>query len=272
MEGRTPIGMTDSGVGGLSVLVAALDQLPQEHFLFLADQGWMPYGDKPVHEITARMHHLACWFKAQDCKALVLACNTATAAAASSLRQLYSAWPIVGIEPAVKPAAMLTRSGQVGILATNNTLASEKFQKLVSRFESVAQVYTCPCPGLVELIEAQPLDRNAVRLLLEPLVQSLVRQGADVLVLGCTHYPFVKDEIARLAGPDVQIMETGQPVARQLASRLQEAGLQEGAAINLPPWERVRFLTTGSVDMFRTSLLSLLGPDWDKAEVGKSEL
>lgn len=269
LNSQSPIGMTDSGVGGLSVLLAALESLPSERFVFLADQAWIPYGDKPVHEISARLHHVSGWFRSQDCKALVLACNTATAAAANALRQLYPAWPIVGIEPAVKPAAMMSKTGQVGILATTNTLASDKFRNLVSRFDSVAEVDARPCPGLVELIEAQPINRKAVADLLSPIIEDLKDQNVDVLVLGCTHYPFVRSIVADLAGPDVQIIETGQPVARQLANRLQDQQLLAANSGQTGSWQKVQFYTTGEVEPFQLALIGLLGPEWAHAKVQK---
>ncbi|NJM33084.1 MAG: glutamate racemase, partial [Limnobacter sp.] len=156
------------------------------------------------------------WFYACPCKALVLACNTATAAAADAARQRWVQWPIVGIEPAVKPAAMLTRTGQVGILATSSTLASCRFQRLVERFDTVTAVHPVPCPGLVDLVEQATIAPDKVRALLKPKIAQLLQAGVDVIVLGCTHYPFVADVVAELAGPGVQIVETGEPVARQL--------------------------------------------------------
>lgn len=265
-----PIGMTDSGLGGLSILKQALIELPHERFVFLADQSWMPYGDKPVHEITARVMALASWFHEQPCKALVLACNTATAAAAEVVRQQYSNWPVVGIEPAVKPAAMLTQTGTVGILATSNTLASERFRTLVSRFETVADVIAQPCQGLVELIERVPMSQTDILDLLKPNVEKLLSCGADVIVLGCTHYPFVRDQIQQLAGPKIQIIETGLPVAKQLRNRLAHEHLfyDESSQDSVPGMvERVQFWTTANPDQFKQGLVGLLGQDWSTVEI-----
>lgn len=265
-----PIGITDSGLGGLSVLQQALCELPHERFVFLADQSWMPYGDKPVHEITARVMALANWFHKRPCKSLVLACNTATAAAAEAVRNQYSNWPVVGIEPAVKPAAMMSRTGTVGILGTSNTLASERFRALVARFETVAEVIAQPCPGLVELIESVPMDQNKILESLKPNVESLMSRGADVIVLGCTHYPFVRQEILSLVGSEVQIIETGLPVAKQLKNRLAEQQLlleQPSGGASSSMIERVQFLTTSNADVFKQGLVGLLGPTWLDAQV-----
>jgi glutamate racemase len=263
--------MTDSGLGGLSVLQKALEELPNESFVFLADQLFMPYGDKPVHEISNRIVALAHWFHEYSCKALVLACNTATAAAADAIRNQYANWPVVGIEPAVKPAAMMTKSGTVGILATANTLASDRFRSLVSRFESVANVVAQPCHGLVELIESVPIDKQQVATLLKPHLSKLIDSGADVIVLGCTHYPFVREDIQRLVGSDVQIIETGFPVARQLRNRLDELGLlnhrHEENSSGLGLTDRVQFYTTGDPLVLKQGLLTLLGQCWDQANI-----
>lgn len=268
MNAQLPIGVMDSGVGGLSVLRELLVALPDEHFVYLADEAYLPYGDKPIHEIAARTLRIAEWFYAQPCKAMVLACNTATAAAAESIRQHFPNWMVLGIEPAVKPAALMSASGRVGILATSNTLASEKFRRLVARFEDVADVVSVPCPGLVELIERQPLPWPEVDNLLRPRVKALIDQAVDVIVLGCTHYPFVAQTIAKFAGNGVQIIDTGIPVARHLKQRLNEEGCQQNAnPPALTPQQRVRFLTTGSVEEFRSKLSGLLGEKWDSADL-----
>jgi glutamate racemase len=269
---RSPIAVTDSGAGGLSVLKELLDVLPNENFIYLADEGMMPYGDKPVHEICQRTLQIARYFKSQNAKALVIACNTATAAGADEVRNQYPNWPVVGIEPAVKPAAMMTQSGKVGILATSNTLASDRFRRLVSRFETVAEVRSQPCPGLVELIENHPMDERAIKLLMAPRIADLLKAGADVLVLGCTHYPFVSQWIQDLAGPTVQVIDTGLPVAKQVKARLEEAKLLNQAPVAAQPERRfnadqVSFLTTGSVPRLKSQLKYLLGPDWVSSKV-----
>lgn len=268
------IAVTDSGAGGLSVLRELLSLMPQERFVYLADEAWMPYGDKPLRDITSRTLQIARYFRQAQAKALVIACNTATAAGADEVRALYPDWPVVGIEPAVKPAAMMTRSGKVGILATTNTLASERFRRLVSRFESVAEVYSQPCPGLVELIEYEPFNEQAIKRLLQGGVQSLIAEGVDVLVLGCTHYPFVAPWIQDLAGPEVQVIDTGLPVARHLRARLSDMDLlQKPMEQTLDLTEpRVCLLSTGDVGRFKTQVQQLLGPQWAEYPVRALEL
>lgn len=266
------VGVFDSGVGGLSVLAAMLAYLPHEHFDFVADERYLPYGDKPQHEIADRVLTLSNWLHNRGCKAMVMACNTATAAAAGQARATYANWPIVGMEPAVKPASLMTRTGVVGILATTNTVASERFKSLVERYEPLARVIAKPCPGLVELIETCPLPHGEIEALLGPLVFDLLANQADVIVLGCTHYPFVAPIISRLAGPGVAVIQTGLPVAKQLKARLDSEGLSANEpvvnhSIAIGLIERVNFFTTGDPVTFKAKLLNLLGADWAKARI-----
>ena len=261
------VGVFDSGVGGLSVLKALLAHLPTEHFDFIADERHLPYGDKPQHEITQRVLTLSEWLRTRGCKAMVIACNTATAAGASQARVIHANWPIVGMEPAVKPASMMTRTGVVGILATTNTVASERFKSLVERFDPLAQVIAMPCPGLVQLIETSPMPKQAIEAMLKPVVENLIQKRADVIVLGCTHYPFVADVISGLAGPNVAVIETGMPVARQLKSRLESEGLINECAAHEADLKRVQFYTTDRPEIFKTKLVNLLGLEWASALV-----
>ncbi|MCQ8896904.1 glutamate racemase [Limnobacter humi] len=263
-----PVAVFDSGVGGLSVLKALLLELPHERFVFLADEAYLPYGDKPQAVIAHRVLTVAQALQQQGNKALVMACNTATAAAANQARQHWPAWPIVGIEPAVKPATLMTKTGVVGILATSNTVASVRFQALVERFDPLARVVAKPCPGLVELIEQVPINEAAVREHLRPVMNAFQQDGVDVIVLGCTHYPFVAPIIQQMVGEQVTLIETGRPVARQLRHRLDESGsLHEPDLTAMPEVQRVRFYTTGSVDGFKQKLVSLMGSDWCSAVV-----
>ncbi len=211
-------------MGGLSVLREIRAALPGEHLLYVADSGHAPYGAKPAPFIEARAHAIAEFLVAQGAKALVVACNTATAAAIASLRVRYGL-PIVGVEPAVKPAVEATRSGVIGVLATSGTLESDKFATLVERFGVRARVIVQPCPGLVERIEQGELTEAATRDLAERFVRPLLAQGADTLVLGCTHYPLVAPLIRAIAGPAVALVETGAAVSRQLLRVLEERDL-----------------------------------------------
>ena len=272
LESARAVGVFDSGVGGLSVLKAMLNYLPAERFQFVADERYLPYGDKPQHEITDRVLTLSNWLRNQECKAMVMACNTATAAGANQARAAHANWPIVGIEPAVKPASMLTKTGVVGILATTNTVASERFKGLVERFDPLAKVIAHPCPGLVELIEQSPMPEPAIEALLKPVLAELLQKNADVIVLGCTHYPFVAHLISKLAGPDVTVIETGLPVAKQLKTRLESEGLLNMGEADLPMIERVSFFTTGQPEAFKTKLVNLLGTDWLQVKVQQLDI
>ncbi len=220
-----PIGIFDSGVGGLSVLGHVRGELPAEDIVYVADSAFAPYGDKPKKAVEERCVALTRFLiERRGAKAVVVACNTATAAAAATLRSRYTI-PIVAMEPGVKPAVSLTKSGVVGVLATSGTLASEKFSSLLDRFGHHVKVRVQPCPGLVECVEAGDLDTPATSALLRGFLEPLLREGCDVIVLGCTHYPFLAAAIRVIAGPDVVIVDTGPAVARQLRRRLEETGL-----------------------------------------------
>ncbi|MNF50561.1 Glutamate racemase [compost metagenome] len=225
MRNDAPIGVFDSGVGGLSVLGEIRALLPNESLLYVADSGHVPYGEKSPEFIRERCRLLAGFLLEHGAKALVLACNTATAAGVAELRELYPQLPIVGMEPAVKPAAAATRSGVVGVLATTGTLKSAKFAALLDRFASDVRVITQPCPGLVERIEAGELDDVQTRDMLRGWVQPLLAEGCDTLILGCTHYPFIKPLLRELLPESVSLIDTGAAVARQLQRMLGERQL-----------------------------------------------
>lgn len=219
-----PIGVFDSGVGGLSVLRHIRAQLPWEHLLYFADSLHAPYGVRSQTYIVDRARAISHFLLSQGAKAIVVACNTATAAAIKTLRQEFDV-PIIGMEPAVKPAAAATHSGVVGVLATTGTLKSAQFAALLENYGQHIRVVTQACVGLVECIERGDLQSESTRALVAGYVKPLLESGADTIVLGCTHYPFVKTVIAELAGPDVVLIDTGAAVARHLQRRLQEAGL-----------------------------------------------
>lgn len=252
---RAPIGVFDSGVGGLSVLREIRARLPQEDLLYVADSGHVPYGEKSAEFIRERSQHIAEFLLAQGAKALVLACNTATAAAVAELRAHYPELPIVGMEPAVKPAAAATRSGVVGVLATTGTLKSAKFAALLDRFASDVRVVTQPCPGLVERIEAGELDGPHTRALLRGWVAPLLAEGCDTLILGCTHYPFIKPLLRELVPESVRLVDTGAAVARRLEQVLGERGLLAAAGGE----SAVRFWSSGQVQQLEQVLPTLWG-------------
>jgi glutamate racemase len=221
------VGVFDSGVGGLSVLVEIRRQLPHENLLYAADSGNAPYGEKPAEFIERRADAIVGFFVAQGAKAIVVACNTATGVAVDALRRRWTI-PIVGIEPAIKPAVAATRSGVVGVLATTQTIASARFSRLIQTFGSGAEIVAQPCPGLVEQIESG--DLSGARALIAGYVRPLVDRGADTLVLGCTHYPFVQPLIEEAAGNGVAILNPAAAVARELRRRLEQAGLASPSA------------------------------------------
>lgn len=223
MDNR-PIGVLDSGVGGLSVLHHIRQALPVENLLYVADSAHAPYGAKTSEEIFARTQRIAEFLVGQGAKALVVACNTATAAAAAGLRQQFDI-PIIGMEPAVKPAVAATQSGVVGVLATVGTLKSAQFAALLESYGQGVKVVTQAGVGLVERVERGDLDSAATRGLLASYLQPLLAEGADTLVLGCTHYPFLRPTIESLLQGRMAMIDTGAAVARHLAARMFELGI-----------------------------------------------
>ena len=211
------IGVFDSGLGGLSVLKELVAALPSAQFIYVSDAGHCPYGGKRASEITDRAEAITDFLLAQGAKLVVVACNTATIAAIESLRASYAV-SFVGMEPAVKPAAALTKSGVVGVLATGAALAGEKLHKLIERHAAGVRVLTQPCPGLVERVEAGLVDSPETRALVRRYTEPLLAEGADVLVLGCTHYPFLRAVIQQEVGPEVALLDTGAAVARRTAT------------------------------------------------------
>ena len=222
-----PIGVFDSGIGGLSVLRHVREQLPKEDLLYVADAGYAPYGPKTEAEIAARTLAIADFLLARGVKALVVACNTATAAAVNALRAQYPSLPVVGVEPGLKPAAAITRSKTVGVMATSRTLASARFIQLQEQITAASGVRFLlqPCSGLADQVDKGELASRETAALVERYVAPLIAQSADTLVLGCTHYPFVLPLIEQSAGKQVTIIDTGEAVARQLARVLGERGL-----------------------------------------------
>jgi glutamate racemase len=247
MTAANPIGIFDSGVGGLSVLREIRRELPHEDLLYVADSGHAPYGDKPNHRIEERALAITEFLIRQQAKAIVVACNTATGAAVATLREQFSV-PIIAIEPAIKPAAAMTKSGVVGVLATSRTLASENFAKLTSRFGAEVEILVQACPGLVEQVEAGDLSGSQTRALLEQYLLPLLQQQADTLVLGCTHYPFLTALIQEIAGSQVTIIDPAAAVARELRRRLENVGLlSEQTRLGTE-----KFWTSGSPELAKT--------------------
>ena len=219
---KNPIGVMDSGVGGISVLKHIHTLLPHEHLVYFADSAHAPYGNKSPEEIKDRCFAVADFLIAQQAKALVVACNTATAAAITDMRAAYDL-PIIGMEPAVKPAATATKNGVIGVLATVGTLKSAQFAALLESYGRNVKVITQGCIGLVECIERGELDTAETKALIKQYTSPLLAEGADTIVLGCTHYPFVRPLIEEIAGPEVAIIDTGAAVAKQVQHKLIES-------------------------------------------------
>jgi glutamate racemase len=223
-----PVGIFDSGLGGLSVLRHVQQQLPQEDLLYVADTDFAPYGGKPEEVVAARSVAIAEFLLQRHAKALVVACNTATAAAIKALRERFPTVPVVGVEPGLKPAAAQTHSRIVGVMATALTLASTKFEQLREQISSTGNVQFIrqPCVGLVDAIERGELDTPNTIALIDRYVRPLIEQGADTIVLGCTHYPFVRTQIERIAQETtdrpITIIDTGDAVARRLHQLLEQ--------------------------------------------------
>lgn len=228
---HAPIGVFDSGVGGLSVLRHIRAQCPQEDLLYFADSAHAPYGEKSEAYVVQRSLAIAEFLLSLGAKALVVACNTATVAAIKAVRARYPELPVVGVEPGLKPAAAASHNGKVGVLATARTLQGEKFLQLREQISSAtgAEFLLQPAVGLVDQIELGDLHSTAIAAMLEHYIAPLLDQGADTLVLGCTHYPFVRDGIQRVLDQhgrgDVQLVDTGDAVARQLVRLLTAASL-----------------------------------------------
>lgn len=255
MKGKA-IGIFDSGVGGLSVFREIRRRLPGEDLLYVADSGHAPYGDRPGEFIRQRAETIVEFFLDQGAKAIVVACNTASAVAVQVLRERFPT-TIVAIEPAVKPAAGLTRSGVVGVLATRQTVKSERLAKLVEAYGKGVRVLVQPCPGLAEVVERGELDGEATEALVAGYVRPLLAQGADTIVLGCTHYPFLARTIGKVAGPGVTVVDPSAAVARELHRRLETGQMlraRESAGVE-------HFWTSGDPVRVKSVVAQLWGRD-----------
>jgi glutamate racemase len=257
-----PIGIFDSGVGGLSVLNAVRALLPGEDLIYLADQANVPYGPRSLEEVRNLSVGITRYMLDQGAKLIVVACNTASAAALHHLRQVFPQISFVGMEPAVKPAAEQTRSGVVGVLATPATFQGELYASVIERFANGVSVLQDTCPGLVMEVDAGHLDTPKVRSILERALDPMLAQGIDTVVLGCTHFPFVIPTITEIAGPGVRVIDPSPAIARQVDRLLEENGLRDDKT---NAGQR-RYLTTGDPQKMAILLPRLIG---DSAEVGK---
>ena len=224
------IAVFDSGVGGISVLRHLLKQLPGERFVYFGDSANAPYGSRPTEEVRAlTLAAVEKLLAEYPLKALVIACNTATAAAVKDVRAAHPELIVVGIEPALKVAADHFPGGRVGVLATEVTLREEKFDTLLHRFDENVTIYKIPAPGLVELVEKGKVDTPQTEALLKKVLKPYLGR-LDAVVLGCTHYPFVKNAIRRVLGPSVVLLDGGEGTARETRRRLELAGLLENGS------------------------------------------
>lgn len=222
--GDHPIGIFDSGIGGLTVMAAIRQALPRERLIYFGDTAHMPYGPRSLEEVYRFSHGITQALLQRECKLIVIACNTASAAALSRLRIEYPDVSFVGMEPAVKPATEQTRTGVVGVIATVATFQSELYASVVERFAQGAEVLHQPCPGLVKQIEAGEFDTPKTEAMLRGWLEPMLARSIDVLVLGCTHYPIVRPLIERIVGPGVRVIDPAPAIARQVARLLEKSG------------------------------------------------
>lgn len=255
------IGVYDSGIGGLSVLRSLIQAMPQQRYIYLADTGYGPYGEREDVHVMGRARKVSAWLRTCKIDALVVACNTATAVAIEQLRLDHPQLPIIGVEPALKPAIGASRTGRIGVMATRATLASPKFARLLDSVKDQAHFELRACDGLALAIErsaafgpSTPSGLQAqaeLRSCAQAHVQALGllgHAGIDTVVLGCTHYPLVRELLEELVGPQVQLLETGPAIARQTLKRLEEAGLAD----------RSRLQSEGAVDLISTGPMEAL--------------
>jgi len=268
------IGVFDSGVGGLSVLREIQAQYPHEDLIYLADQAHVPYGSRPLDEVRAFSERITRYFMeqvdteaGQRAKLVVVACNTASAAALRYLRQVFPKVPFVGMEPAVKPAAERTNSGVVGVLATPATFQGALYASVVERFASGVTVLQDTCPGLVAQIEKGNLGGAEPRTILEHALAPMLAQGIDTVVLGCTHYPFVIPLIQEIVGPEVRVIDPAPAVARQVGRMLDACGLRRSTRERDIQSGAIRYLTTGDPASIESLLPRLIGQQGEFQEM-----
>lgn len=220
------IGVFDSGIGGLSVLRTLREALPCESFIYLGDGKRCPYGERSKEEVLLFTREAVERLLAEGCKLIVLACNTATAVAVKLLRESYPEIPFVGLEPAVKPAALSSQSGVIGVLATRRSLEGDHFRTTAERYADRVEIVTAVGEGFVEAVEGDQESTAETEALVRKAVEPLVKAGADKIVLGCTHYPFLRDVIERVAGEGIEVIDSSEAVARRVATLLDEHNLR----------------------------------------------
>ncbi len=251
---NNPIGIFDSGVGGLSVLRSIREQMPNEDVIYFGDQSHVPYGPRSMEQIQNFSEGITRFLLSHSSKIIVVACNTASAAALKYLRETFSDVQFVGMEPAVKPAAEKTQTGKVGVLATPATFQGALYASVVERFGSGVELFQHTCPGLVSQIEAGELDSPKTLAILEDALFPMLKKNIDTVVLGCTHYPFVIPLIERIVGENVRVIDPAPSVARQVKRLLEAGGLADpSTAIG-----DVQIYTSGDVKIVESVLPKLL--------------
>ncbi len=269
-----PIGIFDSGVGGLSVLRAIRQQMPEELVIYFGDQGHIPYGPRPMGQIQNFSEAITRFLLNKGAKIIVVACNAASAAALTYLRQTFSVMSFVGMEPAVKPAAEHTETGVVGVLATPATFQGALYASVVERFANGVELLQDPCVGLVQQIENGNLYGTETRKILEDALHPMLEKNIDTVVLACTHYPFVIPLIQEIVGEKVRVIDPAPAVARQTQRLLDAKGLKRESGHR----GEIRFFTSGTVNSLQSLLPSLLGETgrvsdvrWDENRVSIME-
>lgn len=252
---NNPIGVFDSGVGGLSVLKAMRELMPAENIIYFGDQGHVPYGARSLEEIQKFSEGITQFLLDKNSKLIVVACNTASAAALTYLRQRFPDVSFVGMEPAVKPAAEITKTGKVGVLATPATFQGALYASVVERFGAGVELFQNTCPGLVSQIEKGELDSNATRNILENALHPMLEKNIDTVVLGCTHYPFVIPLIQQIVGDNVRVIDPAPSVAKQAKRMLESKGINNQSDID----GQVQFFTSGDATSVKSLLPLLLG-------------
>jgi glutamate racemase len=262
-QSKSPIGIFDSGVGGISVLRATLEQMPEESVIYFGDQGHIPYGPRPMKQIRNFSEAITNFLLEKDAKIIVVACNTASAAALKYLREKFPDVQFVGMEPAVKPAAEHTQTGKVGVLATPATFQGALYASVVERFANGVELFQKTCPGLVQQIEQGNLDGEETRRILEDALLPMLEKNIDTVVLGCTHYPFVIPLIQQIVGNKVRVIDPAPAVAKQTRRLLEERGMKNQSELK----GDVKFYTSGNPDALNSLLPMLLGESGDVHKV-----
>lgn len=255
INSTSPIGIFDSGVGGISVLRAIREQMPEESIIYFGDQAHIPYGPRPMQQIRDFSKAITRFLLEQEAKIIVVACNTASAAALKHLRESFPEVRFIGMEPAVKPAAEHTHTGKVGVLATPATFQGALYASVVERFANGVELFQNTCPGLVQAIEQGNLNGETTHRILEEALKPMLEKNIDTVVLGCTHYPFVIPLVQQIVGDGVRVIDPAPAVARQTRRLLEANGIKAKSG----PKGRVTFYTSGDPNALKILLPALLG-------------